>query len=1695
MALRVDDIVVTEKNILLLSGGHQFIADIEKNTDALDDGNFTRDRNPWNFYSSEGVLYHNLFDTDSFDVRTQTLTGSTRHSPNNSRSHEPIFMPHDSGYVGGCQFYGNAYTITNFTNSTVSSYVESGFDDSFSTYCSNHGTIRYNALSSYENPSEYYISPNILFEPTDGVQFITEYPLNGYYMDFGDNETDGNPTVFGDSVLTKYYLDQNYSVSSYDIDSIKSRFRQLRSYYDIGSTGNAIYMVFRNNLNGTAEIVDDGQTNESNEGQIADFGYFPVNRIGYMSNLVTMSTVASGTYYSSDPYSDMFKYETMSNISSGLVAIKQPEDHSFILYLQQMNPNFADIKLTYIPTIGLERSSYTLQISEYPDNLSIVELPHCVVIGTNENGILTIWSRDYLYDGGDTLVNFNPFQYACSGVPSFETLMSKIDGNIYQNVKLFYNGKDILGATAVVNNELRRRVAFFSSNFDTDEQHYEIGQFFMPAGNPLYEIEVLSSETPVYQETLSSVPFSSWNDSANEVSWNYKLQNVQVITDTVMTTSDPFQVSSNYVSECDVLFDYSSTEVEDELSIGSYAFVQFEKYGLSKCYVDDIYSNDKMVKFSSTGPINRYDSRPEIWRKLDNTTDAESHIKGKVISYSDLKTIPSPSNGDIYSIIKEHDVDGEEYPAFTYFRYTSDGNTSSWNSTSLDYINGHVNNQNGLYQIDGVNVGDTYLVELTGDNSAIPLTSYVFFQYGINGNLSSWNYVNNDSGIIKGRFSDYTNLPGVTSTTVPSEGDVYFVYNSHTVPACSIESDSFYIYDRIGADSEDDSIIRKWDTIEIKFTLESEPTTGDYVFYSTFGIGTEVAKMTSYVDMMTDTSLHEAGTCVLLNDGGEYNGVPFIRGEFYRYDSNATISNGWVYNTDNIKIIKYIGDDEYEDSKYKYSGAFETFEQIKHIFPMPRGSVFLISNSYYSNENVIPPSSFYQYSFDDNQLGWWKYSITNKVNGVVDYYNDLKGIKSVSYGDYYLVKSVDGIDREIYDSNTFYTFGIDGNTSFWSNSSTLNDIKGMRPNYSGGESENNLFGIPKENLSNGDVYGILNPADTERTKGYRTEKYAFYKYALDGNTAEWWPVELTSSPYNLPLSGHKDSYTQIENLSGDLGSLYYTESDIEPLVFYRLETNDSVKFCTDATFSVISYSDDTKKPILDVIDYVSSDYSTFFVSGKPAMKSTFKNYSGKITNSFSDFPLKEREIIKEPVFSSVKSISAETAPITGFNFAMGYPIEDSMGISVKTFSTESANHDTSISLVKWNISSGEYDSQQDLQTLDGLHLQYNAICTDVYMNGTVLSSVDDETGVEMPQYSSTIYEYPHPCYGELKTAGTGLPIFDGPFSSDMTTSDMFFVNGYFVVKNYSVEVSAGHTDEWWETNFGKNVIESGKHQQFSTGLYPSGGYVVTNFFADGVDNGSSIPYLYDSELVFSSKEETKTKVDSERFYDYNYLWHIKPVKPIEFYPASIEGKTWTPYYPSKYVDFIKYHNGYYYISLRSKKNHDVDTVGYDIIETDTLFEERECVKLENGLIVSGIKFFDGHVAVEYERLNGDRFVKWFDSGKSFYKVLPVLYRSDISSADTPIKHAELSTKVDYSSEVVASYDNVEVINSLNRFTPVVNHKSNLFSIRIDDLGFEESEYLTDYQKKVLRAYFRNSITELVDSVKPAHTQLFDVYLD
>jgi hypothetical protein len=98
-----------------------------------------------------------------------------------------------------------------------------------------------------------------------------------------------------------------------------------------------------------------------------------------------------------------------------------------------------------------------------------------------------------------------------------------------------------------------------------------------------------------------------------------------------------------------------------------------------------------------------------------------------------------------------------------------------------------------------------------------------------------------------------------------------------------------------------------------------------------------------------------------------------------------------------------------------------------------------------------------------------------------------------------------------------------------------------------------------------------------------------------------------------------------------------------------------------------------------------------------------------------------------------------------------------------------------------------------------------------------------------------------------------------------------------------------------------------------------------------------------------------------------------------------------------------------------------------------------------------------------------------------------------SKFDMDVSETTLNVTENKTSDAYAKYDNVEVLYSLNRFTPSVCHKSNLFSIRIDGLGINDSEFLTDTQKSNVIRWFKNGITEMVNATKPAHTQLFDIY--
>lgn len=527
-------------------------------------------------------------------------------------------------------------------------------------------------------------------------------------------------------------------------------------------------------------------------------------------------------------------------------------------------------------------------------------------------------------------------------------------------------------------------------------------------------------------------------------------------------------------------------------------------------------------------------------------------------------------------------------------------------------------------------------------------------------------------------------------------------------------------------------------------------------------------------------------------------------------------------------------------------------------------------------------------------------------------------------------------------------------------------------------------------------------------------------------------------------------------------------------------TDDSI-VAIEVRFNTLSYGGDLKNKLRTMSDFIGNSSTNGVIYGSPALVVTYRDADNYI-NSTSLLPIsEERDLIVENLFNGSESPSAyaEQRCIDKFSFMKDCPIENSCAVNVKTFRTNTINHDSAISLVKWNTVNGKYNSSSTYEkpsdSIGGLHLQYCGTCSEVLITGRK----DSTSG----GFYSTIYEYPHPCYGNLKTAGTGLPIFEGELDDSMTIGDISIVNNYVVVSNYCVKSMTPS-----EQTIDNVIKDSGKTYAYQTGKYPSGGYVVTNFFTG---EKSTITDLYDSVLKISNIESGKSSADAR--YNYEYLWHIKPTSSIEFYPASEEGVAWRPYYSGKHVDGIHYYNGYYYIILSDSKTKTNNTLSYDVIETRTLFSEQDYSSLPLGKYVSGIKFFDDNVCVEYSTSSTHE-VKWFKQGHSSNKSNMIVATEANVDNNSSINRGVLSLYNDTSEQVVARYDNVEVVKSLNKFMSNVCHKSNIFSIRIEDLGLDESQYLSDYQKTKLKTWFKNKITNIVNLTKPANTQLFDVEL-
>lgn len=192
---------------------------------------------------------------------------------------------------------------------------------------------------------------------------------------------------------------------------------------------------------------------------------------------------------------------------------------------------------------------------------------------------------------------------------------------------------------------------------------------------------------------------------------------------------------------------------------------------------------------------------------------------------------------------------------------------------------------------------------------------------------------------------------------------------------------------------------------------------------------------------------------------------------------------------------------------------------------------------------------------------------------------------------------------------------------------------------------------------------------------------------------------------------------------------------------------------------------------------------------------------------------------------------------------------------------------------------------------------------------------------------------------------------------------------------------------------------------------------------------------------------------------------------------------------------------------------------YPIFKDNTLLGNAIICKNHLGYDYSqhSIEEYDGSSVVRkftemrsYKRLisSGDNIYLIYDNT---YNEETVPYKNESNSnnstiINTTIKPISNIEKLDENTNTYIHQPNtldlnaiekVEMFNSVNRFTQANHHKSNLYSIEIEDLGLNAIEKTADEKIKVavknIKKSITNNIKKICQKTQPGNTQLFSVF--
>ena len=392
MAFRVDDLVVSDKNVYLVSENRQFYTDIEKTSDAKID----EYKNAWNLSLSDGSILHNIFDSSDVDIQSQIYRrGKNGITHEYEYTHLDTYAPSNTPVVGLAQLFDNAYSVTNTTTNSISStiYTNNSMNTS-ETFVDEQAICKYDSVNNIINNIENYVSNQASLKVKDGLQYLIEYPFGKYYGEFGDNETLDRITVYGDAINVKNHLNENYSVEGIDSkneNTINSYFKKFRTYYNVGSTGNSIYLVYKNDLNGHAIYNINQETSPTTASAIQP----RFETISMLSDFIMIET--TDKLYCANSIDELF-LESDKEIRT-LSSIAYPKNGSFSVSVNTKKDN----SLCYIPRVGnvelySRYSSSILKIDTYEFENNVF---CCLYFNNNTTQLVNVIQNDFSSDYQD----------------------------------------------------------------------------------------------------------------------------------------------------------------------------------------------------------------------------------------------------------------------------------------------------------------------------------------------------------------------------------------------------------------------------------------------------------------------------------------------------------------------------------------------------------------------------------------------------------------------------------------------------------------------------------------------------------------------------------------------------------------------------------------------------------------------------------------------------------------------------------------------------------------------------------------------------------------------------------------------------------------------------------------------------------------------------------------------------------------------------------------------------------------------------------------------------------------------------------------------------------------------------------------------------------------------------------------------